>query len=125
MSSRLETNRTREWATPEFHGTRHQTEHEWYELCEMAPSVLLEDSVSTAERLRPRIVARPKHVLVAHSVDLRLRRGEGRREHVAYNIQANAQASCDHYRGALLLARVRQRVSSNIATSRRGVSMER
>ena len=34
---------------------------------------------------------------------------------MANTVQANAQASCDHDRGALLLARVRQRVSSNIA----------
>ena len=39
------------------YGASHQAEHEWYELCERSP-VVLEDSVSTAERLRPRIVVR-------------------------------------------------------------------
>ena len=75
----------------------------------------IEDSVSTAERLRPRLVVRAQHVFVARSVDLRLKRDDVRREHVANTVQANAQASCDHDRGALLLARVRQRVYSNIA----------
>ena len=51
---------------------------------------------------------RAQHVLAACSVDLRLRRDEVRREHVSNTVQANAQASCDHDRGALLLARVRQ-----------------
>ena len=35
------------------------------------------------------------------------------REHVANTVQANAQASCDHDRGAVLLARVRQRVQQH------------
>ena len=61
----------------------------------------LEDSVSTAERLRPRIVVRAKHVLVALCIHLRLRRDGARREHVANTVQATAQASCDHDRGAL------------------------
>ena len=78
--------------------------------------LLLEDSVSTAERFRPRIVARAQHVLVVRSVDLRLRRDEVRRGHVANTVQASAQASCDHDRGALLLASVRQCVCP--ATSR-------
>ena len=76
--------------------------------------VLLEDCVSTAERVRPRIVVRVQHVLVARSVDLRLRQDEVRREHVANTVQANAQATCDNDRGTVL-ARVRQRVSSDIA----------
>ena len=114
--SRLGTNRARERATPEFH--KQSTSGAG---CVRRSPVVLEDSVSTAERLRNRIVVRAQHV--ARSVDLRLRRDEIRKEHVANTVQANAQASCDHDRGALLLTRVRQRVSSNIAAeecSRRG-----
>ena len=61
---------------------------------------------TAAERLRSRTELRAQHVVVARSFDLRLRRDEVRKEHVANNVQANAQASCDHDRGALLLVRV-------------------
>ena len=63
--------------------------------------VLLEDGVSTAERFRERIVVRAQHALEARSFNLRLRQYEVRREHGANTVRANAQASCDHDRGAL------------------------